>query len=213
MTDKLLVGLAATVTIGIGSAHALPSSQYVPAGRIPCHYGLPPEALYKLPPQRLFAAVRVYLDEHGKVKDAVLEKSSGDSAFDSLAVRQSRQAICKPFFDVGGNPVQVETNFTFAVESAELRPDPSSESFAAQVERRIRANVVWDGETGHLQTTISVRCSTDGKLLSAKIVRSSGNPAWDVAALKAVQRSDPMPTDIYGRTPKYFKVTVQPGPA
>jgi TonB family protein len=212
MKSKLHIGLATIIAISIGSAHAQQSARYVPAKTIPCQYGLPPGALHKLPPQSLRSAVRVFLNVQGKVEDAVLEQSSGDVTFDRLAVREARLAVCKPFLDVDGNAIPVETNFLFTVTSAEFRPDVSSETFAAKVERLVRANIVWDGRTDHLRTTISVRCSPNGKLLSATIVRSSGNPEWDAVALSAVQHSDPMPPDLDGKTPKNFRVTVQPGP-
>jgi TonB family protein len=212
MKSKLHIGLATIIAISIGSAHAQQSARYVPAKTIPCQYGLPPGALHKLPPQSLRSAVRVFLNVQGKVEDAVLEQSSGDVTFDRLAVRETRLAVCKPFLDVDGNAIPVETNFLFTVTSAEFRPDVSSETFAAKVERLVRANIVWDGRTDHLRTTISVRCSPNGKLLSATIVRSSGNPEWDAVALSAVQHSDPMPPDLDGKTPKNFRVTVQPGP-
>jgi colicin import membrane protein len=196
-----------------GNVLAQSSLPYVPAHRIPCRYDLPSDALDQLPPQSLNAAVRVSLDAQGNVKDAVLEQSSGDAAFDALAVRQSRKAVCKPFFDVDGTSIPVVTNFVFPVASAEFRPAAASETFAAKVARRVRPNIVWDRPSGDLETTISVRCSQEGKILSATIVRSSGNPEWDAVALSAVERSDPMPSDTDRKTPKAFNVTIRPGPA
>jgi TonB family protein len=213
MRSKLRLALATTIAISIASVHAEPSARYVPAKTIPCEYGLPPNALYRLPPQSLRAAVRVSLDAQGKVENALLEQSSGDAAFDHLAIHASRLAACKPFSGIDGKAIPVETNFLFAVASAEFRPEASSETFAAKVERRVRANIVWGGQAAHLKTTISVQCASDGKLLSARIYRSSGNPRWDAVALSAVQHSAPMPPDVDGKTPKNFRVTVQPGPA
>ena len=57
---------------------------------------------------------------------------------------------------------------------------------------------------------MSVRCSPTGTLLSATITRSSGNEQWDQAALRAVQRSDPMPVDIDGKAPDRFTITLRP---
>jgi colicin import membrane protein len=74
----------------------------------------------------------------------------------------------------------------------------------------VRPNISWGGETDGLETVISVRCSPTGTLLSAAVTRSSGNAAWDDAALRAVQRSDPMPRDIDGKTPASFKITMRP---
>jgi TonB family protein len=213
MTSKRHIGLATILAVSIGSANAQQSAPYVPVNAIPCQYGLPPSALEELPPQSLRSAVRVSLNAQGKVKDAVLEQSSGNLTFDRLAVHEAWLAVCKPFLDASGTAVPVETNFLFAATSAEFRPDMASETFAAKVKRLVRAKIVWDGQSDHLRTTISVRCSSDGKLLSVKIVRSSGNPEWDAVALSAVQHSDPMPPDLNGKTPKNFRVTVQSGPA
>ncbi|CAD6558464.1 TonB C-terminal domain-containing protein [Paraburkholderia sabiae] len=79
-------------------------------------------------------------------------------------------------------------------------------SFANEIRRLVRGNLVWSGPFDKsISTVIEVQCATDGKLLSATIYRASGNPAWDSAA---VQRSDPMPSDVNGNTPTHFKITV-----
>ncbi|WP_186036173.1 energy transducer TonB family protein [Burkholderia gladioli] len=59
-------------------------------------------------------------------------------------------------------------------------------------ERRIGADILAEKLTIRKQQFRSV-CSSGGKLLSAKIARSSDNPAWDAAALKVVQRLEPIP--------------------
>ncbi|MFM0213118.1 cell envelope integrity protein TolA [Paraburkholderia sediminicola] len=86
----------------------------------------------------------------------------------------------------------------------------TSPGYADKVRRVVRPNISWGGETEGLETVISVRCSPTGTLLDAQISRSSGNPAWDDAALRAVQRSNPMPQDIDGKTPTSFKITLRP---
>jgi colicin import membrane protein len=74
----------------------------------------------------------------------------------------------------------------------------------------VRPNIVWAGDTQGLETVIAVRCSPTGTLLSASVQRGSGNPQWDEAALRAVQKSDPMPLDDNGRTPASFTITMRP---
>lgn len=86
----------------------------------------------------------------------------------------------------------------------------TSPGYADKVRRVVRPNISWGGETEGLETVISVRCSPTGTLLDAQISRSSGNAAWDDAALRAVQRSNPMPQDIDGKTPTSFKITLRP---
>jgi colicin import membrane protein len=86
----------------------------------------------------------------------------------------------------------------------------TSPGYSDKVRRAVRPNISWGGETSGLETVVSVRCSPTGTLLGATISRSSGNPAWDDAALRAVQRTDPMPQDINGKTPTSFLITLRP---
>ena len=86
----------------------------------------------------------------------------------------------------------------------------ASPGYADKVKRRVRPNIVWAGETEGLETVIAVHCSPTGTLLSATVTRGSGNAQWDDAALRAVQRSDPMPLDDNGRAPASFTITIRP---
>ncbi|MFP4898768.1 TonB family protein [Paraburkholderia sp. BR14261] len=91
------------------------------------------------------------------------------------------------------------------------RTDVSPSSlYLERVARRVRPNIVWSGETDGVEATINVRCNRDGTLLSASVSRSSGNVQWDEAALRAVQRSDPMPLDVNGEAPATFAITLRP---
>jgi colicin import membrane protein len=86
----------------------------------------------------------------------------------------------------------------------------ASPGYADKVRRLVLQHVNWGGETEGLETVIAVRCSPDGNQLSANITHSSGNAAWDAAALRAVKASDPMPRDVNGKTPEFFTVTLRP---
>jgi TonB family protein len=82
--------------------------------------------------------------------------------------------------------------------------------YAMQLKRRVQSNVVWSGPTLNLETGVTVRCEPSGAIVSATISRSSGNAAWDMAALRAVQQSDPMPVDATGRAPREIIIKVRP---
>jgi TonB family protein len=86
----------------------------------------------------------------------------------------------------------------------------ASPGYLEKVQRRVRPNIVWAGETPGLETVVTIHCSPTGTLLSATIALSSGNSQWDDAALRAVQRSDPMPLDTNGKAPASFTVTLRP---
>jgi colicin import membrane protein len=42
------------------------------------------------------------------------------------------------------------------------------------------------------------------------VVDSSGNPAWDEAALKAIDRTGSLPRDVDGRVPSPIIIVVRP---
>ncbi len=98
-----------------------------------------------------------------------------------------------------------------STQSVSTSPYPVTSSFYAErLRRRVRPNIVWAGDTSGLETVIAVRAGRTGTLLSATISRSSGNPQWDAAALRAVERSDPFPLDVNGEAPASFTITLSP---
>lgn len=98
----------------------------------------------------------------------------------------------------------------YAPKSSETARSGTVYGYVDRVRGRVRPNIVWDGATQGLATVIEVHCSPSGTLLSVTIQRSSGNAQWDAAALKAIQRADPMPTDSNGGSPAAFTITLRP---
>lgn len=86
----------------------------------------------------------------------------------------------------------------------------SAQTYPLKVRRRVAPNIVWNGPTQGLETAIAVRCAPSGMLLSASIIGTSGNDEWDKAALRAVERSDPMPLDTDGVAPPEFEMRLRP---
>jgi TonB family protein len=192
--------------------------QYVSADLIPCYYGLPTDRplMLSIFPLHIVAAVRASIDAQGKVRHVVLEMSSGNANFDDLAVRQSLAASCKSFSGPDGQAIPVDTNFVFTNAPPVVQPVPQPvpilQTFAGKVAQRVNPLLVWNASMGSVQTVISVHCAPDGKLLSASIIRSSGNRQWDSTALEAVRHSDPMPADASGKTPEHFTLTISKKP-
>ena|ERR1700756_637477 len=124
--------------------------------------------------------------------------------------------VIKVLGEFGDDETRAEMAALQSVEGNSATPAPAaaaqlaSPGYTEKVLRRVRSNIIWSGDTSGLQTVVSVRCSPTGTLLSATVIRSSGNQAWDDAALRAVQRSDPMPQDGDGKTPSSFTITLRP---
>lgn len=99
---------------------------------------------------------------------------------------------------------------TVAQAARQTAAAPKVSDYGEKVRQRIRPNIIWNGKVDHQETVVGVSCSPSGNLESVKIIRSSGDPAWDSAALEAVKRSDPMPLDESGRAPPSFSITLRP---
>jgi TonB family protein len=99
----------------------------------------------------------------------------------------------------------------FAAAPRPAASAPKVVDYADLVRQRVQPNIVWNGRIDHRETVVEVHCASSGSLESVKIVRSSGDLAWDKAAVEAVKRSDPMPRDQNGETPRSFTISLRPG--
>ena len=70
------------------------------------------------------------------------------------------------------------------------------------VNAAIRPNVLLTEDIpGNPKAEVEVRCAPDGTVISRRLARSSGNAAWDKAALAAIDRTGKLPRDVDGRVP------------
>ena len=78
----------------------------------------------------------------------------------------------------------------------------ASSTYGAIVKAAIKPNVVFTEDvTGNPMAKIEVRLTLDGTIISQRLVASSGNKAWDDAAMNGVTRTRVMPRDVDGRIP------------
>ncbi len=97
-----------------------------------------------------------------------------------------------------------------ATGSAQKASGPSP-GYGSRVAARIKPNVVFtDAISGNPQAEIEVRTQPDGTITSHRLVKSSGNPAWDEAVLRAIDRTGSLPRDTDGRVPSPMIVVLRP---
>ncbi|AJC21762.1 cell envelope integrity protein TolA [Pandoraea pulmonicola] len=78
----------------------------------------------------------------------------------------------------------------------------STAGYAERVRAKVMPNIAYAGDTtGNPQAIVAVRIAPDGSILSMTLSKSSGNPAWDAAAMAAIKKSDPLPRGIDGKAP------------
>jgi colicin import membrane protein len=86
-----------------------------------------------------------------------------------------------------------------------------SPGYNSRLVARIRPNVVFaDAISGNPVAEIEVRTQPDGTITSRRLVKSSGNPAWDEAALRAIDRTGSLPRDTDGKVPSPMIVVLRP---
>ena len=83
--------------------------------------------------------------------------------------------------------------------------------YAGRVAARIRPNVVFaDVAPGNPRAEVEVRMQPDGTISSRKLVKSSGNPDWDEAVLRAIDRTASLPKDTNGTVPTSMVIGLRP---
>jgi colicin import membrane protein len=88
-----------------------------------------------------------------------------------------------------------------ATGTAQSSKGPSA-SYAGKVRAKVVPNIVFTEDvTGNPTAEVEVRTTLDGTILSQRLVKSSGNKAWDDAVIKAIIRTGTMPRDVDGRVP------------
>jgi len=109
--------------------------------------------------------------------------------------------------------IQGQANATGDADSTgtAARTSGPSASYAGRIKARIKPNIVFtDSVSGNPLATVEVRCASDGTITSRKLVRSSGNDAWDDAVLRAIDKTETLPRDTDGRVPPIMQIEFKP---
>ncbi len=112
------------------------------------------------------------------------------------ALARQRQEALNRMMGLAGATGEAE-----AKGSAQKSSGPSA-SYGGKVRAKVKPNVVFtDDVTGNPTAEVEVRTTLDGTIVSQRLVKSSGNKAWDEAVIKAIIRTGTMPRDVDGRVP------------
>ncbi|MDM0068029.1 cell envelope integrity protein TolA [Variovorax sp. J31P207] len=99
-------------------------------------------------------------------------------------------------------------------EGAAAKSSGPSGSYGGKVAAAVRPNVVFpdaDLVSGNPGAEFDVRLAPDGTIVGTpQLVKTSGLPNWDDAALRALQKTEKLPRDIDGTVPPRLIVTLRP---
>ncbi|WP_310643954.1 cell envelope integrity protein TolA [Limnohabitans sp.] len=92
-----------------------------------------------------------------------------------------------------------------------LRASGPSDSYGGRIRARIKPNITFTEDiASNTPAEVEVRCAPDGTIVARKLVKSSGNTAWDNAVLKAIDKTEVLPRDTDGRVHSPLIISFRP---
>ena len=147
-------------------------------------------------------------DDKRKEEQAKLRKQQQQEREDEKRVAELREQNMKRMQGLAGATGPRESTGTA------MRSSGPSASYAGRLAAHFQRHVVYPGGVdtivGNPQAVVQVRVSPGGEIMSARLSKSSGNPSWDEAAVRAIERSERIPPDVDGRYVNDFLVEMRP---
>ena len=92
-----------------------------------------------------------------------------------------------------------------------LQSSGPSASYGGKVRAKVKPNVIFTEDiVGNPVAEVEVRTTLDGTITSQRLVKSSGNKAWDDAVITAIIRTVTLPRDVDGRVPTPLIISFRP---
>jgi colicin import membrane protein len=84
-------------------------------------------------------------------------------------------------------------------------------AYGGRIKARIKPNIVFaETVSGNPTALVEVRCAADGRIISRRLLKSSGLTSWDEAVLRAVDRTEVLPANESGRVPPIIELEFKP---
>jgi len=92
-----------------------------------------------------------------------------------------------------------------------LQSSGPTASYGGKVRAKVKPNVIFTEDiVGNPVAEVEVRTTLDGTITSQRLVKSSGNKAWDDAVITAIVRTVTLPRDVDGRVPTPLIISLRP---
>ena len=133
------------------------------------------------------------------------QKEAKPSPADTKKLEAMRQENMKRIAGMAG-----ATGDENATGTAQRSAGPS-DSYGGRIRGRIKPNITFTEDiTSNAPAEVEVRCAPDGTIVGKKLIKSSGNAAWDNAVLKAIDKTEILPRDIDGRIHSPLVISFRP---
>ena len=133
------------------------------------------------------------------------DKEAKPSPADTKKLEAMRQENMKRIAGMAG-----ATGDENATGTAQRSAGPS-DSYSGRIRGRIKPNITFTEDiASNAPAEVEVRCAPDGTIVGKKLIKSSGNAAWDNAVLKAIDKTEILPRDIDGRIHSPLVISFRP---
>ncbi|MFM1907742.1 MAG: hypothetical protein RLZZ591_1419 [Pseudomonadota bacterium] len=155
--------------------------------------------------ERELAAEKKKKDLEAKRKDA--EKEQREAKLQEAL----RQENIKRMATLAGSAGVAGASGSANAKGTALQSSGPSASYGGRLRARIKPNIVFtDDIPGNPTADVEVRTAPDGTIIGRKLDKSSGNPAWDQAVLKAIDKTEVLPRDVDGTVPPKLVISFRP---
>ena len=129
------------------------------------------------------------------IKQAQFEKA------DAIELERTRNRNLERIAGLAG-----ATGAATASGTAQKSSGPSG-SYAGRVSASVKPNIVFTEDPADNPTAlVEVRAAPDGTIVGRKLLKSSGNRAWDDAVLRAIDKTAQLPRDVDGTVPSLLEI-------
>ncbi len=140
-----------------------------------------------------------------EAKKAADAKAAENDKKYEVSLKAAREANLKRIAGIAG-----ASGGETATGTAKQSTGPSA-GYAGRVSARVKPNIVFTAEvSSNIEAGVEVRTSPDGIITGRKIIKSSGNKAWDDAVLRALDKTEILPKDTDGRVPSTLEMYFKP---
>ncbi len=146
------------------------------------------------------------VDSLGALSNPTVEQSSGTSPAHKLLDEAALQALltCRFPPSLGSAPARGRVEYVWKLDGP-----PQSYADKLRVTYQVHLALPEPIE-GNPTAEVEVRTEPDGKVLNARLLRSSGSPVWDAAVQRAIAKVDRLPRDIEGKVPPLLLISLRP---
>ncbi|MCB1197343.1 MAG: TonB family protein [Deltaproteobacteria bacterium] len=132
--------------------------------------------------------------------------------------KQLADALAQIKQQIDDRPIPKDDNFASGPEDkagtltseqiASLQSSPAMDIYKNDIQAIIINNFLWYQSDTHWVTKIEIKLASDGRIVDANVLESSGNISFDQATIRAVKKSSPFPPPPATLIPLFKQETI-----